>query len=318
MNETSATAGIARATAGDGSSPRRPSASSAPTSEPSTPIGDRHRAAPRGAGPTVHGNGIANCDHAHSLAKPTVPISSAGDRGHRQRAADEHQRRPPRRTAPRRRTAAGAACVWPMTGPTSSARPPRIDEEEHDGRERAAAADPQPRARSPTPAASAMQDRLEGHPVLRHAEVELGLEGREADQEAAHEADAAEAVTSVAAGAGRFGQRVAGRGALARTCMPSASSTAWPMRRHAGAADEHQVGRAPERDVLAEEAVPDVVEREAEQREARRAERSGRRRPARTSRGPSRTAAWPGCSPLGIATASTPAAKTPNRPARMK
>ena len=39
-------------------------------------------------------------------------------------------------------------------------------------------------------------------------------------------------------------------------------------QRHRGAADEHEVRRAPERDVLAEEPVPLVVEREAEQREA--------------------------------------------------
>ena len=43
--------------------------------------------------------------------------------------------------------------------------------------------------------------------------------------------------------------------------------------RHAGAADEHQVGRAPERHVLAEQPVPDVVEREADQRERRRRRR---------------------------------------------
>ena len=52
-----------------------------------------------------------------------------------------------------------------------------------------------------------------------------------------------------------------------------------------GAADQHQVGRAPEGDVLAEEAMPQVVEREAEQREEAREARSGRRPPARTSRG---------------------------------
>ena len=49
--------------------------------------------------------------------------------------------------------------------------------------------------------------------------------------------------------------------------MPSTSSTAWPIRVIAGAADQHQVGRPPEGHVLAEEAVPDVVEREADQGE---------------------------------------------------
>ena len=37
-------------------------------------------------------------------------------------------------------------------------------------------------------------------------------------------------------------------------------------RREPGAADHHQVGRPPQRDVLTEDAVPDVVEREAGQR----------------------------------------------------
>ena len=50
--------------------------------------------------------------------------------------------------------------------------------------------------------------------------------------------------------------------------VPSASSTPWPTSDTDGAADQHQVRRAPQRHVLAEEPVPDVVEREADQREA--------------------------------------------------
>ena len=45
-----------------------------------------------------------------------------------------------------------------------------------------------------------------------------------------------------------------------------------PDQGQAGAADQHQVGRAPEGHVLAEDPMPDVVEREADQRERRRGE----------------------------------------------
>ncbi len=46
---------------------------------------------------------------------------------------------------------------------------------------------------------------------------------------------------------------------------PSWSSISADKRREACAADHHQVGGPPQRDVLAEDAVPDVVEREADQ-----------------------------------------------------
>ena len=50
---------------------------------------------------------------------------------------------------------------------------------------------------------------------------------------------------------------------------PSTSRIIAAERRQRGAAEQLQVGRAPERHVLAEDAVPDVVEREAGEREAR-------------------------------------------------
>ena len=55
--------------------------------------------------------------------------------------------------------------------------------------------------------------------------------------------------------------------ARARRACASPSSVAWPTNAERGAADHHQVGRAPERHVLAEDPVPEVVEREAEQGE---------------------------------------------------
>ena len=81
-----------------------------------------------------------------------------------------------------------------------------------------------------------------------------------------------------------------------RPLRPCAPAAAWrataldlqhgdPDERHRGAADQHQVRRAPERHVLAEEPVPDVVEREADQREGAAGADQTRRRAARTSRG---------------------------------
>ena len=48
---------------------------------------------------------------------------------------------------------------------------------------------------------------------------------------------------------------------------PSTIRIELPIRVRAGAADQHQVGRAPEGHVLAEDPVPDVVERKADQGE---------------------------------------------------
>ena len=74
--------------------------------------------------------------------------------------------------------------------------------------------------------------------------------------------------------------------------LPAAGARARPLgeqdrladQRDRGAADQHQVGRAPERHVLAEQPVPHVVEREADQREAAGRGHQQRRRAARPSR----------------------------------
>ena len=96
---------------------------------------------------------------------------------------------------------------------------------------------------------------------LRHAEIELRLEGGERDQEGAGEDDLAEP---------RPGGEGPARGAahLVALCMKG------PGAEHGegGAADQHQVGRAPEGHVLAADPVPAVVERERRQR-ARAADR---------------------------------------------
>ena len=95
------------------------------------------------------------------------------------------------------------------------------------------------------------QDRLVEQLELRHAEVELGLEGRQADDQRAGHA------------------QVAAARDLARAPELEALAHDHPQaeRAHARAPDHEQVRGAPQRHVLAEERVPEGVQREAEQRD---------------------------------------------------
>ena len=61
------------------------------------------------------------------------------------------------------------------------------DEEQRRG-ERAAATEPHPGRDEAHPGGEREQERLPHEPELRHREVELGLEGRKADQQRADEA----------------------------------------------------------------------------------------------------------------------------------
>ncbi len=109
------------------------------------------------------------------------------------------------------------------------------------------------------PAAPAIIIGCEDQPELRDAEVELRLEDRQADEQPAE----AEQVAQLAAEARHGGGARTVRGDVPAALLLQHEPT---DDRQAGAGDEHEVGGAPERDVLAEEPVPDVVEREAEQR----------------------------------------------------
>ena len=121
-----------------------------------------------------------------------------------------------------------------------------------------AAAEVEPRGHEADAGREHDQDRLVDLAELRDAEVELGLEGRERHEEAAHQERAAHVVdpwSALALGvAADRGDRLAHQHHAAE-------------RRERRAADQHQVGRAPERHVLAEEPVPHVVQREAGERE---------------------------------------------------
>ena len=125
------------------------------------------------------------------------------------------------------------------------------------------------------------QHRLEHQPELRHAEVEFDLIDRHSDQQPAagqitHESDEG-AVFSLQCTIG------------GRVCLqvPFALVLQHEHREQGevGAADHHQMGGAPQRHVLAEDAMPDVVEREADHRVHSAAGHQQRRRPARASCG---------------------------------
>ena len=124
--------------------------------------------------------------------------------------------------------------------------------------QRAAAADEQPGGDQGHARGAGDHERLEDQPELRDVEVVLALEDRQPEQQAAHRrglpdeaGDPADLAVAV----------VGGQPAVALLLEDQQADDRQP-----GAGDEHQVGGAPERDVLAEEPVPDVVQGEAEQR----------------------------------------------------
>ena len=98
------------------------------------------------------------------------------------------------------------------------------------------------------------QHRFEHLAELGDAEVEFDLEHRQADDDAA-EAEILDGLEPDA-----FLGLVVAHRPLALVFEEERGD-----RREPGTADHHQVGRPPQRDVLAEDAVPDVVEREAGQ-----------------------------------------------------
>ena len=176
-----------------------------------------------------------------------------------------------------------------------------------------AAAEPDPRHDERHAGREHDQHRVEDQLELRDAEVELALEGRHADEQAARQPDDAQV-----AHPGQL--QVHHAGGLHRP-HDLGLDDGDRQQRHDRAADEHEVRRAPERDVLAEEAVPEVVEREGDEREAARetiimTPPSGAYQslPMRTAVGPGRSAR--SSRPRQIA--KKPAAKMPYRPPRMK
>ena len=109
-------------------------------------------------------------------------------------------------------------------------------------------------ATRPNAARGRDQHRLEDLAELRHAEVELDLEDRHADDDAPEREVLDELETRAVLG------RIVADGLASLVIQEQRG-----QRRETGAADHHQVGGTPQRDVLTEDAVPDVVEGEARQ-----------------------------------------------------
>src|SRR5437763_17187650 len=100
---------------------------------------------------------------------------------------------------------------------------------------------------------------MEDEPELRDSEVELALEGGEADQERPGEQRLAPAGDEDRPS---FRGRLLDAGRLALAVEDPGADD-----RERGAAEQQEVRRTPERHVLAEDPVPEVVERERDQRD---------------------------------------------------
>ena len=87
----------------------------------------------------------------------------------------------------------GVVCS-PSTGPTSSASPPRSAMKKSAAAECPAAAEAHARGHERDAGGERQQHGMPDEPELRHAEVELALEGRHADQQPAGEREIAEAL----------------------------------------------------------------------------------------------------------------------------
>ncbi len=133
------------------------------------------------------------------------------------------------------------------------------DEVERERAPHRAAAEPDPRHDEHEAGGEHDQQRLEDELELRRAEVELALEGRHPDQQAARQPDDAQVAHPCLL-------EVHDVGGLHRP-HDLGLDDGDAQQRHHRAADQHEVRRAPERDVLAEEAVPEVVERKGGQGE---------------------------------------------------
>ena len=131
------------------------------------------------------------------------------------------------------------------------------DQEEGDGRQRPAAADEQPGRHQGQAGRPGDHEGGQHQPELLHVEVVLALEHRQTQQQAAHRrglADEPGQLPDLAIAV------VGGQSAVALLLEDQQADD-----RQTRAGDQHQVGRAPQRDVLAEQPVPDVVEGKAEQ-----------------------------------------------------
>ncbi len=219
----------------------------------------------------ARGSGSRRATSAHSAASPMVPTAAPLRRAKRKRPLARNDQADPldaeRLDDVEREVGDRLAQHRPDHERDRAAN----DEEERHGAERGAATQPDAHRDQRHGRGEHDQHRAEHEPELRDAVVELALEGREADQQAARHRVAAQlhepAEVLVACGAGAL-------------CAPALDlKDRDPDQRHDGAADQHQMRGTPEGHVLPEQPVPAVVEREPGEREgARRADQESAQR----------------------------------------
>ena len=155
-------------------------------SAPATAIA-RPSSAPSGNSADGHGSGMKTCDQPHSAARPTVPMprpeSSASFSGRSRPTA-----RPTASTISASTMYSGKCGVAsPRIGPIEHGQAAADEQEEPDRAERGAAARPHAGEHEADAGGEHDQHRLEDEAELRHAEVELGLERRQTEHQAAGE-----------------------------------------------------------------------------------------------------------------------------------
>ncbi len=237
-----------------------------PRHPPRQPLGQQRPAQPaRDAAGHRHGHALGEDVRRPRQPPRRLPVGVLGaeprrpDQQPRHRA---HRHRPPRERQRRDLHAHRLGEVQRHRRPQLADHPGDRDRHpaphqhvEHHGQQRGAAARPQPHRHQRAARRQRDQQRLVDEPELRHPEVVLGLEHRQPDQQPAAE----HAAPRVPDPAGRLRGAAAGAAAL-------------PLQDHhrhqrqPGPADQHQVRRAPQRHVLPEDAVPHIVEGEAQQR----------------------------------------------------
>ncbi len=256
-----------RATAGRGSSPRRPTASrrARDAARDSRADCEDERLRQQVAGPR----------QPHRKLRPAPlgcePCGSDGDaagRAERQRPASQHDRQ----RLDAERFAEVERKAW--SGLTEHRADEQADhaaqaEEEEGCAKGSTAPDPQTRGDQRGAGRERDQHRMKDQAVLRYTEVEFGLEGRQAHEQAAHQADAPR--RGHVLGPDTEARSGAGGGVGARpvgTCtQPFGDQNGLGYERQSGAPDQHQMGRTPERHVLAEQPVPQVIQGKRDQGE---------------------------------------------------
>ena len=274
--------------------------------------GEPEQRAPRGTSTRARASALQTCDQRPLGGQADGADRGAASKGRSAAAARaERPGRPPRRRAPRRGRAGSGRWLAEHRADHERDRAAN-DEEEGDGAERGAATQPEPHRDQRDARGDHDQHRVE------HAAGTAGRRSR----------------TRPGRSRGRSAGRRPSRSGAAATSQSSRRSSPrapWsaaaaaalhlqhrdPDQRHDGAADQHQVGRAPEGHVLPEQPVPAVVEREPDQRERARRRRSGRRPAARASRGRSAPRSADRLA-AGAPSAMKPALKIPKRPARIR